>query len=391
MRKSLTLIATLAACSLAAYLFWTLESPSEAELEEPHHHNLEDEHIVFSQEQQQEHGVGRLQANPGTLQQTVRVPVKITANPNRVAHVLPKVAGIATQAYKNIGETVEAGEKLALLESREMAETKAEYMAALKKERLYTDIFHREKGLHDKGISSTQEFLTAQNIWEEASINLELALQKLHALGLDERDIAQITTTPPEALRFYEMRSPIAGRIVARHITPGEYVSHEHETYVVADLDNIWAEINIFPQDRQYVKQGQKVAIAAPDGRSVRGTIVYLSPMIDEETRTSRAFAELDNSKGMWLPGSFTHADLVTETIRAPLVIPRTAIQNVDGSDVVFIPTAEGFAVRPVVKGRGDDKLCEITAGLSQGEFIACTNTFVLKAELQKDEAEHMD
>lgn len=394
MRKSLTLIATLAACTLMAYIFWNMESPfheEEEEEEHHHHHNLEEEHIAFSKEQLQEHGISLQKAIPGTLQQTIKVPAKITVIPDNITHILPKVSGVAVRAYKNIGETVEAGEKLAIFESREIAEAKAEYMAALKKERMHSEIFQREQNLHEKGVSSTQDFLAVKNAWEEAGINLSLAHQKLHALGMNESDIAQILSASPEELRFYEIRSPIAGRVVSRHLNPGEFVSNDHETYVIADLDKIWAEVSVFPQDRPFVKQGQKIGVIAPDGRKVRGTVIFLSPMIEEDTRTSKAFAELDNSKGVWLPGSFTQAELVIDTIRSPLVIPKSAIQNIDGTDVVFIPTAEGFDIRPIVKGKSDDKYCEIRSGLEPGDPIACTNTFLLKAELQKDEAEHMD
>ena len=73
------------------------------------------------------------------------------------------------------------------------------------------------------------------------------------------------------------------------------------------------------------------------------------------------------------------------------LLVPKEAIQNVDGQDVIFISEKDGFAVRPITTGRSDDRQQEVLDGLTVGETYACKNTFLLKAELKKDEAEHMD
>jgi cobalt-zinc-cadmium efflux system membrane fusion protein len=176
-----------------------------------------------------------------------------------------------------------------------------------------------------------------------------------------------------------------------RHITPGELVTNEHEVYTIADLSDVWAEIHVFSQDRQFVREGQTVTITADNGNSTRETVSYLSPIIDPDTRTSTALVTINNPTEMWLPGSFAQAEFITDEIEVPLLVQKEAIQNVDGVDVLFISAANGFEVRPITKGLSDENHCEILSGLELGEHYACKNTFLLKADLKKDEAEHMD
>jgi cobalt-zinc-cadmium efflux system membrane fusion protein len=104
---------------------------------------------------------------------------------DRMAQIVPKVGGTVTEARKNLGDTVEKGEVLALIESREMAESVADYLAAKRAEELARTTFNREKGLWDKKITAEQDYLTAKNAHQEAKIKLDLAKQKLQALGHD--------------------------------------------------------------------------------------------------------------------------------------------------------------------------------------------------------------
>lgn len=388
MRKILTLATSLALCSVLTYVFINYETAQVEAEEEEHHHG---EFVKFSPEQCKTHCITTEQASAGNLQKVVRAPAQITINSDQIAHIIPKVSGIAQKAYKNLGETVRSGEVIAILESKEMAEIKAAYLTALKKEQLASNAFEREKNLFDKSITSTQDYQQASNAKDQAAIELELTRQKLYALGFTISELDSLPLDPPTQLLTYELRSPIDGQIISRHFTPGEYVMTDHETFVVANLNHLWAEISIFPSDRQYVKKDQSVTIISNDGRSIDAKITYLSPVINENTMTSSVIAELDNSSGDWFPGSFAQAELMTEKLPVECLIPKTAVQDIDGSKVVFITDNDGFKMSPITTGRDDEEHYEILNGLENGETYAATNTFMLKAELQKEEAEHMD
>lgn len=387
MRKSLTIGATLAGCLLAAYFLWTPTANETADDEEHHH----DDFLPFSKELAESNNIKIEKASSGDLKQRVRAPATITVISDKEAHIYPQVSGVAIAVYKNLGETVEAGEIVAKLESKEMAEAKADYLTALKKEQLASTQYEREKSLRSQNISSMQDFSSSENAREEALIELEFSRQKLLALGLDSETIRQLPTQSNEMLRVYDIRSPIAGKVIARRINPGELLASDKEIYVIADLSAVWAEVHVFSQDRQFVKQGQTVTITGDDGKSIRAKVSYLSPVIDSDTRTSTALVTVDNRTGNWLPGAFVQAEFITDKVNVALRVKKEAIQNIDGVDVLFVSSADGFNVKPVTKGLSDEEHCEIISGLTPGEDYACKNTFVLKADLKKDEAEHMD
>lgn len=387
MKTFLTIGTTLIACFLAAYFLWT-SAPDE--IAENHDHPQQD-FLSFSEELINANQIGIEKASSGPIKKIIRAPAQMIILSDQMAHILPRASGIVLAAYKNLGEDVAAGEVIATLESKDMAEAKANYLTALRREQLASKTFECEKNLHAKNLSSFQDFNQTESVKEEALIELELYRQKLHTLGLNNQAIIQLPYEASDALRIYELCSPIAGKVIARAITPGELLTINHEAYIIANLSTIWAEIHVFSQDRQFVKQGQIVTIKTNDGQTIQTKVSFLSPIIDEDTRTSIALAKIENPLGAWLPGSFAQAEFIAEQVNAPLIVKKDAIQTIDGIDVLFVSQANGFAIRPVTRGRYDEENCEIISGLEPGEDYACKNTFLLKADLKKDEAEHMD
>jgi len=373
---------------LLAYALWTPQAPQEdGEDSQEQKTNF----VQLSNEERAAHGIEVRVADKGVIQHIIRAPARISIVTDLIAHVLPKSSGIALRAYKNLGEQVQENEVLATLESKEIAEAKAEHLTSLKKLELADRTMQREQTLHEKRISSNQDYDAALVALKEATIDVDLTQQKLQALGLSRGEVIQLSNDQPLQLRIYEVRAPIPGKIISRHITPGERINNDQEIYVIADLSKVWAEINIFAQDRQYAKQGQLVTVTSHDGKKTCAKVVYLSPIIDEDTRTSTAIAVIDNNPEEWLPGAFVQAELIADEIPVSILIPKEAVQNIDGQDSVFITASDGFLMRAVSLGRSDDSHCEVLSGLSPGELYASKNTFLLKADLKKDEAEHMD
>jgi cobalt-zinc-cadmium efflux system membrane fusion protein len=110
--------------------------------------------------------------------------------------------------------------------------------------------------------------------------------------------------------------------------------------------------------------------------------------MLDRDTRSARVVAEIANESGIWRPGSFVTGAIAIEQFPVALAVPVTAIQTVGTERVVFVRTNEGIARRRFVPGRGDSHVVEVVSGLQPGEVIAVSNTFALKAELLKSQAE---
>ncbi|MFC7693904.1 efflux RND transporter periplasmic adaptor subunit [Paeniroseomonas aquatica] len=330
-----------------------------------------------------------VEAGSGAVVRRVSLPGVVAANADRLARVPARVAGIVTMLHKRLGDQVAAGDVLAEIESAEIATIKGDYLAALRTTELVRVTFEREQRLWQRRISAEQDFLKARTDWQEAQIRLDLARQKLAALGLGSAEVEALPRQPVEALRRQAVRAPIAGRVTSRPIVLGAAVTAEAEVYTVADLSSIWVEMAVPPSDLTFVKEGMSVRLRGEGETRGEGRIVFLSPVLDAETRSARAVVEVPNPAGEFRPGGFATAEVATAEQPVDLLVPRGAVQQIEGEDVVFVRTPDGFEKREVVLGRGDTDGVEVVFGLDPGERYAATNTFVLKAELGKSEAEH--
>ncbi|NBJ13593.1 efflux RND transporter periplasmic adaptor subunit [Microvirga arsenatis] len=330
----------------------------------------------------------------GTLVRRLSVPGTIIPDPDRVARIPAKVIGTVVELNKRLGAPVAKGEVVAILESREVAEAKSEYLAAQVNFDLQKTLFEREQSLFQKNISAEQQFLRARTAFTEAQLRLDLTRQKLSALGVGENEVAGLSKANIQGLQRYEIRAPLAGRIVERKVDLGAPVGgegQEKELYVVADLATVWIELSVSTGDLPQIRDGQSVTITTGTDahQGSPGRIIFISPILNPDTRTARVIAAIDNKDLTWRPGSYVTAQITTEEQPVSLRIPRTALQTVEGEQVVFVRTAQGFEKREVVLGKGDDEAVEVVFGLDPGETIAVGNSFVLKAELGKAEAEH--
>ncbi len=329
-------------------------------------------------------GITLASAGAGELVRVTTFPGSITPNPDRMAVVSAKAAGVVVDLKKRLGETVAKGELLALIESREIAEARAELQAAQRGEALARTTFEREKSLWEKKISSEQDYLQARAALDEIRIRIDLARQKLAAFGFGQGDAKANGT-----MQVLEIRSPIAGRIVERRAVLGASVPSDIELFSIADLSVLWVEASIAPNDLAFVKEGNPVIVEAGTGVVANGEVVFVSPVIDRETRLAKVVAQIPNPDGRWRPGDFASVSVKNAGEMATVLVPREAIQRMKKESVVFVRTDEGFEKRDVVLGRSDGRQVEIRFGVDAGEKVAVANSFVLKAQLEKAEAEH--
>jgi membrane fusion protein, heavy metal efflux system len=326
-------------------------------------------------------GIEFAAAQAGTIAHRIVVPGTIVPQADRIAHVAVRVSGTVAELRKKVGDPVAANEVLAILESREFADAKSEYLAARLTNDLQQDLFQRDKALWDKKIESEQQFLRSRNQAASAKMRNDIARQKLFALGLTEAEIAEVPSESEAFLRRQEVRSPIAGRVVERKVDLGVVVGRDNletELFVVADLDPVWVDLAISPADLPLVREGQTVSIATRGiAEKVEGKIIFIGPMLDKDSRSARAVVEIANDSGIWRPGSFVTAAIAFDERPVALVVPTKAIQNMGAATVAFVRTPEGFQKRQV-----------ILSGLHSGEVVAASNTFLLKAELLKALAE---
>lgn len=322
-------------------------------------------------------------AAAGDLVGAVGLPASAVLMPDRTAVVSAKAAGIVATVQTRLGATVARGEVLAVLDSREVAEARGELLAAQRAEALARATFERERALWQKKVSAEQDYLQARAAFDAAGVRIALARQRLATLGVED-------AAPPEgALGRYAVRAPIAGRIVARNATVGAAAAADAALFTVADLSRLWFEAAAPPGDLALLMEGAPASVEGQDRPPLRGAVAFVGPTIDPDTRLARAIVEAENSGGAWRPGDF--ATVMVERTResAPVLVPAAAIQRLKGTPVVFVRSDDGFEMREVVLGRSDSRRVEIRFGVDAGETVATANSFVLKAQVEKAEAEH--
>lgn len=366
----------------------------EGEDEEAHanEESTKDGFIKLSQGQANEAGIRVAKASPGTLARYLTVPGTIVPAADRVGRVAAKVVGTVAEMRKQLGDVVEAGEVVAAIDSREVADAKSEYLGANVNFDLQKTLFAREQSLFEKKISAEQQFLRAQTTFAEVRLRVELARQKLAALGVPDQEITALSLQS-QALQRYELRAPVSGKIVERVASLGAAVGGEgqpKELYGIADLTVLWVDLAVSPRDLVAVKEGQSVEITSGGAADrISGKVVFKSPILNSESRTARVVAQIPNKSGFWQPGAFVTAAIGLEEQKSPLVVPKSALQTVGKDQVVFVRVSGGFEKREVVIGRSDAHSREIVFGLAPGEEVAVAGSFSLKAELGKAEASH--
>jgi len=331
-------------------------------------------------------------AGPGILSRTVRVPGNVMMDPDRIGHVPAKVIGTVVELRKRLGDVVQKGEVVAYLESREVADAKSEFLTAGANLELQTTLIERERSLFEKKISAEQQFLRAENAFSLSKLRHDLARQKLSALDVDEAEIAELPKQPVANLRRYALRSPIAGRVIDRRVDLGAPVGgdqQEKEIYVVADLSSVWVELTVSAPDLALLKEGDDITIEDSTREKATGKTIFVSPMVSKETRTTRVIVSLDNADGRWRPGSFVGASIPVDQRPVELLLPRNALQTIDGKLIAFVQVPDGFEAHAVQAGAMTEDAVEVIGGLKPGEIVAVLNTFVLKSDLGKAKADH--
>lgn len=330
-------------------------------------------------------GIEVLTAGPATIKPKLKLPGEVIFNEHNIVRVVPRVPGMVTAVYGHHGQQVEKGEVLAVVESPMLADLRSQYFVAKKRLTLARTTYEREKQLWEEKITAKQEFLLAQELWNEAEIALELASVKLRALGVQPESNHLKTN-----FTHYEIRAPISGIIIAKAIVLGEALKEDREIYTIADISTVWTAVTVYPKDLNVIRMGQKVAVKATAfDVAGEGAITFISTLIGGQTRTATARVELDNTAGQWRPGMFVNAELVAEEIEVPIAVSVDAIQTLRDWSVVFGRYDPYFEVRPLELGRSDGEMVEVLKGLARGEQYAGGNSFALKAELGKAGASH--
>jgi cobalt-zinc-cadmium efflux system membrane fusion protein len=192
-----------------------------------------------------------------------------------------------------------------------------------------------------------------------------------------------------ESLQTYPIRSPIPGRIIERRTNPGDTVDSTTVLLRVADLSTVWVEFALFARDLGQVRPGMTVSFAGANAdEKAEARINYVAPAGQADSQSVVARAVVDNRQGRWVPGQFVTGEVVIADTQAPVAVSPAALQELQGKTVVFVEKGAGFEARSVQLGKRSRTAVEVLAGITAGERYAAANSYLIKADRLKNEAE---
>ena len=188
-----------------------------------------------------------------------------------------------------------------------------------------------------------------------------------------------------ESLKTYTIRSPISGRVVQRHANTGE-VTQGQVLFSIANFDTVWTELRVYPAQQSSVSEGQSVHLLTGTG-SVASTVDHILPSMESPYQIARV--KLTNDKQSLLPGLMTEARIEVGRFSVALAVKKDAVQTLGSRLGVFVKQGEEYRFTPLVLGRSDDHFYEVLEGLEAGNEYVSENSYLIKADIEKSEAEH--
>ncbi len=339
----------------------------------------------MSPAQANEAGITTDTLKTGSISRQIKLTGEVTFNQDRIVHLVPRISGVVDSVYKKLGDSVKKGDVLAIIHSRELTDIKSEYLSAIERIANSKINFEREESLWKKKIIPERQYLESKQDYIETRIALQAAERKLHALGFSEKYIIDLPNQPHETLFQYSLTAPDDGIIIERHMVQGELVTTESPVFIIADTTSLWVDLQVYSKDLASVKTGQEVFVSALDGNlTAEGVISFLSPVLSQETRTALARVELSEKNNMWRAGLFATAIVTLEQNNGDhtLVVPKSAVQTIEGNPSVFIVTSEGYLPMTVETGQSNNTHVEILSGVTAGQTYVSNGSFELKAKV---------
>jgi cobalt-zinc-cadmium efflux system membrane fusion protein len=306
----------------------------------------------------------------------------------RSAEIIPRVAGVLKEVRADLGQVVHKGDVLAVVDSAEVGAAKASYLTAVAAVGLAQATYDRTVRLTQAKAAPAKTELESLTALNQARNSMRDAEQRLRNLGFDDAGIERIVATS-DVRNALEIVAPIDGTINAWDATRGEAVEPTTQIFGMADTTTMWLWIDIYESDISLVAAGQPVTftISGTSAPVTSGTVTWMGTEVNRTTRTSRVRAELPNPHGRLRANQFGQATLQVENEHDAVVVPRAAVQNDGGADLVFLAQPDGSFRPQRVLARpteADDRI-EIAWGIRPGQKVVTTRSFLLKAELFKD------
>ncbi len=304
------------------------------------------------------------------MKRTLRTVGVVQMDDEKISRVHVKVAGWIEKIYLDyVGKLVKKGQPLFTLYSPDLVSTEQEYLIALKGEQTLSQAPFAD------AVSGSDAILRATR-------------DRLQLWDVSDAQIAKLKETK-QVERTTTLYSPISGFVVTRNAYPQTYVTPETDLYEIADLSTIWVMVDIFEYEAPFVHIGQPASmqLSYSPGKTYRGRVAYVYPMLDPKTRPIKVRLEFPNSNYALKPDMYGDIQLTID-YGLQVVVPSEAVLNSGTKQVVFIAKPGGyFEPREIKVGNQFDGQYAGLAGLKPGEKIVASGNFLIDSESRLGDA----
>jgi membrane fusion protein, heavy metal efflux system len=296
---------------------------------------------------------------------TLVLPAAVEADPARLVKVLPPLAGRVTQLNVQMGERVEAGQPLVVIDSTDLGTAYADYDRAKVILDLARKTRDRMRELQKIGGAATKEQLQAETDYVTAEVELQRAGARLKQIGVE----AETT----DKSRFVTVAAPIAGSVIDLAVAPGAYWNDATAALMtVADLRTIWVTANVPEKDTALISKGQLVEVTFPayPGEVFNGQVLFVSDVLDPDTRRTKVRISFANPDIRLKPAMFANVRFFTPRQTAP-VVPTSALVLKNDADRVFVEVAPWmFEPRAVDTSFQQGNQVVVRSGVKAGDRV---------------------
>lgn len=288
-----------------------------------------------------------IETKPEPVAERLTLPGTIAAN--EIVEIKAEADGIVQEIKFNEGERVNNGQVLVTLDATKFAAALAEAEATLK---LSQANFDRAKQLYKDKLISEQEYDQAASTFAVNQATVDFQRRQL---------------------KDTQVLAPFSGMVGARQISPGQVMTRSSTLTWLVDLDIVKVEVKVPERYLQQLKIGQPLefSVAAFTGEKFRGEVYFISPQIDESTRTALVKARIKNAEAKLRGGMFASLDLTLQLRDAAIVIPEPALMSNNDKFSVFVVDSKGLAqIRPIEVGLRLAGKAEVLKGLTAGEKV---------------------
>lgn len=309
-------------------------------------------------------GVRTERAEPRALTQTLRLVGTLEPDERRQSTISPKFEGWITQLFvSTTGAVVRRGQPLFEAYSPDLVSAQQDYLVALRALQAIAD--------GDANARARMESLA------------QSSLERLRNWDIAPSDLAGLRSgTAPR--RNLVLRAPRDGLVTEKMARVGVRFMPGDTLYQITDLSTVWLIGSVFEQDLARVQTGASVtaSLVAYPGKNFKGTITFISPALQPETRTAQVRVELANPQGLLRPGMYGTVELAAGPVTPRLAVPNSAILDTGTRQLVLIDRGGGeFEPRSVRLGIHADGYTEILEGVTAGEAVVVNGNFLIDSE----------